>query len=95
MLDSKLVLLKQVATDSQELKIATHLSSPGLRKDPCNHCVPVLDVFPDDNDPSNSYLMMSFMRYVDNPPFDSVQDMLDCGELLDVSTPSPTPMDDY
>ncbi|PIL36661.1 hypothetical protein GSI_00350 [Ganoderma sinense ZZ0214-1] len=96
--DGKLVLLKQslIPTDSQELKIATHLSSPKMRKDPRNHCVPVLDVFPDKDDPNHSYIVMPFLRYIDDPPFESVQNMLDCGEqLLEVRTLLLSPMDHY
>lgn len=85
--DGKLIMMKQIPTDSEELKIAMHLSSPEMRKDPRNHCVPVLDVFSDKDDPSQSYIVMPFLRYVDDPPFESVQNVLDCGEeLLEVYT---------
>nr|VWO99344.1 Mannitol 1-phosphate dehydrogenase [Ganoderma boninense] len=80
--DGKLVLLKRIATDSMEIKIASHFSSRELREDPRNHCIPVLDVVPDQDDPTKSYLVMPFLRYVDRPPFESVQSILDCGEQL-------------
>ena len=94
--DGKLVLLKHLHTDSQELRIATHLSSPEIRKDPRNHCVPVLDSFLDRDDPDHSYIVMPFLRYVDHPPFESVETMLDCGEqLLEVRMLFMSPMDGY
>ena len=94
--DGKLVLLKYLSTDSQELRIAIHLSSPEMRKDPRNHCVPVLDTFPDRDDPDHSYIVMPFLRYVDHPPFESVETMLECGEqLLEVRALLLTPVDGY
>ena len=80
--DGQLVLLKQIATNSLESKIATHFSSHGVRDDPRNHCIPVMDVFPDEDDPSKSYLVMPFLRYIDDPPFESIGSMLECGEQL-------------
>ncbi len=77
-----LVLLKRVAADSKEVKIASYFSSQEIREDPRNHCIPVLDVIPDKDDSSKSYLVMPFLRYADRPPFESIQSMLDCGEQL-------------
>ncbi|KAM5532635.1 hypothetical protein V8D89_013679 [Ganoderma adspersum] len=80
--DGKLVLLKRVAADSMEVKIASYFSSQGIREDPRNHCIPVLDVIPDKDNSNKCYLVMPFLRYVDRPPFESVQSILDCGEQL-------------
>ena len=80
--DGKLVVLKQIRADSNELKIAMHFSSRTMREDPRNHCVPVLDVIPDKDDSSKCFVVMPFLRYVDFPPFESIQSMLDCGEQL-------------
>ncbi len=93
--DGRLVVLKQVATDSQELRIATHFSSRDMQEDPRNHCVPVLDVFPDKDDPSRSYLVMPFLRYIDDPDWESVQGMLDCGEQLLEVRLLPPHLDDH
>ena len=91
MSDGKLVLLKRVASGCMEVKIASYFSSPEMRSDPRNHCIPVLDIVPDQDDPSKSYLVMPFLRYVDTPPFESVQSILDCGEQLLEVRPSLTP----
>ena len=83
--DGKLVLLKRIRTDSAELDIARRFSLPEYRSDPRNHCVPILDVIPDADDPTMSYIVMPFLRYVDNPPFVSVENILDCvDQLLEV-----------
>ena len=70
--DGKLVLMKYVKSESLEAKIATLLSSEELREDPRNHCVPVLDVLTDPQDPTMSFLVMPFLRYIDDPEFDTV-----------------------
>ena len=80
--DGKLVLLKQVKSSSQELVIASLLSSEESRKDPRNHCVPILDIIVDTEDPSISYMVMPFLRHVDDPPFDTVGSVLECMEQL-------------
>nr|VWO99326.1 Ubiquitin ligase complex F-box protein GRR1, putative [Ganoderma boninense] len=80
--DGRLVQLKRIATQSDELNIARQLSSPEYRSDPRNHCVPILDVFPDADDPKMSYIVMPFLRYVDSPPFESVENMFDCVNQL-------------
>ncbi|KAI1785359.1 kinase-like domain-containing protein [Ganoderma leucocontextum] len=80
--DGKLVLLKRIGTESTELSIAQQLSSPEYRSDPRNHCVPILDVIPDVDNPAMSYIVMPFLRYVDDPPFRSVGNILDCVDQL-------------
>ncbi len=83
--DGKLVQLKRIATHSAELNITRQLSSPHYRSDPRNHCVPILDVIPDADDPNMSYIVMPFLRYVDSPPFRSIENILDCvDQLLEV-----------
>ena len=83
--DGKLVLLKRIGAKSTELSIANVLSSSEYRSDPRNHCVPILDVIPDADDPKMSYIVMPFLRYVDDPDFKSVENILDCvDQLLEV-----------
>ena len=66
--------------------IASLLSSEELRSDPRNHCVPILDVIVDTEDPALSFIVMPFLRHVDDPPFDTVGSVLECMEqLLEVS----------
>ena len=80
--DGKLVLLKRVKSSSQEIVIASLLSSEELRKDPRNHCVPVLDIIVDAEDPAVSFIVMPFLRHIDDPPFDTVGSILECMEQL-------------
>ena len=84
--DGKLVSLKRVKSSSQEIVIASLLSSEELRSDPRNHCVPILDAIVDTEDPALSFIVMPFLRHVDDPPLDTVGSVLECMEqLLEVS----------
>ncbi|KAI0369571.1 hypothetical protein BV20DRAFT_1020643 [Pilatotrama ljubarskyi] len=78
MSDGTLVYLKRVPSDSQELQILSYLSSEDMRRDPRNHCVPLLDVIRDDSQPNTSFIVMPFLRYIDSPSFELVEDILDC-----------------
>jgi hypothetical protein len=83
MADGKLVYIKQVQTNDQELRIALMLSS---YEDPANHSVPVLDTFVDDTDDSVSYMVMPFLRLADEPTLDAIDDILDfADQILEVS----------
>jgi len=82
MSDGKLVSIKRVHTGSTESHIATMLCSPPLNDDPTNHCVPILDMFEDDEDAVASYMVMPFLRHFDDPPFECVDDVLDFGEQM-------------
>ncbi|KAH8097090.1 hypothetical protein BXZ70DRAFT_895290 [Cristinia sonorae] len=84
MSDDKPVYIKRVETDDNETRIACMLSSEGCRNDPRNHAVPILDHFEDDVNPSVSYLVMPLLRAVDDPPFETVEDIADfCGQILE------------
>ena len=50
--------------------------------DPANHSVPVLDTFEDLVDKSISYLVMPFLRLIDNPPFEVVEEVLDFADQI-------------
>lgn len=76
--DGKLILIKRVVSNSPELHIATFLSSKELRKDPRNHCVPILDAFVDAQEPAISFIVMPFLRPIDKPEFDTVGSILNC-----------------
>ena len=83
--DDRLVLFKKVRTGSEEVRIATRFSSDEARCDVRNHCVPILDVIVDREDPTISFLVMPFLRYIDDPEFDTVEGILECiGQLLEV-----------
>jgi len=75
--DGVLVYLKRVKTGDNESRIATMLSQPPLRNDPRNHCVPILDVFQDDQDETISYMVMPFLRLFDKPAFELVGEVVD------------------
>lgn len=62
-------------------------SSPEMLEDPHNHCVPLMDVIYDPTDTETCFAVMPFLKYIDYPPFELVEDMLECGEqILEVSS---------
>lgn len=68
------------------------LWAPPLRDDPRNHCVPILDIFQDDEDESISYMVMPFLRLIDSPPFDTPQDVVEfVDQILEVCVTMPWP----
>ncbi|KAK7689873.1 hypothetical protein QCA50_006512 [Cerrena zonata] len=75
--DGATVYVKKVKTGDEESHIARMLSSDELRSDPSNHCVPILDYFQDDNDPSISYMVMPFLRPTDEPAFETVGNVIE------------------
>lgn len=75
--DGRMVFIKCVRTHGQELTISSLLSSPILADDPRNHSVPLLDAFEDDADPTLSYIVMPFLLRVNEPAFESVDDIVD------------------
>jgi len=82
--DGKLVYIKQVKTNDQESRIALMLSS---YQDPTNHSVPILDIFADTQDDSISYIVMPFLRPVDDPPFYVTEEILNfADQILEVTT---------
>jgi hypothetical protein len=56
----KPVYIKEVATDSEELRIAQLLVQEEWVGDPRNHCVPVMKVFKDHENTNMSYMVMPF-----------------------------------
>ena len=60
--------IKRVETESAEEQIALLFSRDGVRDNPRNHCVPVLDVFQDDEDPDLSYMVMPFLHPIMHLP---------------------------
>ena len=72
--DNKLVYIKEIKTGDSESRIALML---GTLDDPANHSVPILDTFVDHTDESISYIVMPFLRLSDNPPFETVGEVMD------------------
>ncbi|KAI0356687.1 hypothetical protein OH77DRAFT_1589107 [Trametes cingulata] len=80
--DGKLVYLKKVPSASEELEICRYFSSGNLRQHSRNHCVPLLDVLQHPTDPDVSFIVMPFLRPIDDPAFETIEDILDCGEQI-------------
>ncbi|KZV74071.1 kinase-like protein [Peniophora sp. CONT] len=70
--DGLLVYIKRTRTGDSESRILALLNAPDVRDDPRNHAVRILDGFEDDVDPTVSYVVMPFLRPVDDPPFQRV-----------------------
>ncbi|KII93045.1 hypothetical protein PLICRDRAFT_377913 [Plicaturopsis crispa FD-325 SS-3] len=71
------VTIKRLDRASDEAEIAKFLSSPALRSNLYNHCVPILDTFPDPVKPGRSYLVMPLLRQFNDPEFTSVGEAVD------------------
>ncbi|KAI0057008.1 hypothetical protein BV25DRAFT_1995244 [Artomyces pyxidatus] len=80
--DGKLVYIKRVTTGDPESTIALSLSSETLRLDPINHAVPILDHFHDPEEQDVSYIVMPFLRLMNQPTFQYVGEVLDFGEQI-------------
>ena len=74
--------IKRVPTDSAELQIALRLSSESLRRDPNNHCVPIIDHFEDEADRTMTFMVMPFLLPIDEPPFETVEDVVDFADQM-------------
>lgn len=88
MTDGQLVCVKGINTtlgNTQEVQVALMFSRDSLRDDPRNHCVPILDVFQDAQNPAISYIVMPYLRPIEDPPFETVSDVLDfVSQMLEV-----------
>ncbi|EKM49864.1 uncharacterized protein PHACADRAFT_214379 [Phanerochaete carnosa HHB-10118-sp] len=80
--DGRLVCIKRVNSYAQELSIANYFSTRPLREDPRNHAVPIVDSFKDDEVDEYSYIVMPFLRKMNDPPFDLVNDVLDFADQV-------------
>ncbi|KAN0131631.1 Protein kinase-like domain containing protein [Lactarius tabidus] len=77
--DGKLVYIKQVVTGDEESRLMLVLNS---HEDPANHTVTILDTFVDTTDETISYLVMPFLRLFDEPPFESIGEILDFADQV-------------
>ncbi|KAH9938692.1 uncharacterized protein B0H18DRAFT_968369 [Fomitopsis serialis] len=75
--DGVQVCIKRVVTATDESRIVCTFSSAPLRDDPANHVVPILDTFQDEDNEYISYLVMPFLRHIDDPPVDVVGDVVE------------------
>jgi hypothetical protein len=68
--DGKQVMLKSVpARRGQELEIARRVSSPDLRRDSRNHCVPLLETLELPDTLDLKLMVMPYLRPFDKPHF--------------------------
>ncbi|KIK97189.1 hypothetical protein PAXRUDRAFT_825165 [Paxillus rubicundulus Ve08.2h10] len=74
------VFIKKIYRDEHpfEEDLALYLSSERLRKDPANHCVPIIDHFEDDEEEDIHYIVMPLLRPFNHPEFETVAEALDC-----------------
>ncbi|KIJ20445.1 hypothetical protein PAXINDRAFT_7683 [Paxillus involutus ATCC 200175] len=77
--DGTVVFIKRIYRDEHpfEEDIALYLSSERLRKDPANHCVPIIDHFEDDEEEDIHYIVMPLLRPFNHPVFETVAEALD------------------
>ena len=71
--DGRQVTLKKVSPEesSYELLITQRFSSPGLKEDPKNHCVPLLDLvnLSQTSPGCRKLMVIPFLRHFKNPQF--------------------------
>ncbi|TFY54532.1 hypothetical protein EVJ58_g8807 [Rhodofomes roseus] len=75
--DGKLVHIKCIKSKSAEHQIAKMLLG-----DDATNTMPVIDVFESEDNHKDAFIVTPFLRSADSPPFESVDDILDCGEQL-------------
>ena len=52
------------------------LGNETVVSDPRNHSVPILDIFQDEEDETLAYMVMPLLRPIDDPPFETVDDVV-------------------
>ncbi|KAL5530915.1 hypothetical protein ACEPAG_3791 [Sanghuangporus baumii] len=72
--DGSDVIIKKIKKYSDEKSIATYLSA---LKDPKNHCVQIIDSFPDETEDGIEFLVMPLLRMFNSPSFRSVNEAVD------------------
>lgn len=78
--DGAAVMLKQMTKSSHpyEVSIGQYLSTDALRTDTSNHCVPILEVLEVPDDSSTLLIAMPLLRKLDDPPFETLGEVVDC-----------------
>ena len=85
--DGNMVALKKVARSGSEVAIALSFSSLKLKDNPGNHCVPIHDILSIPDDPSTSILVMPYLVRFNDPPFETVGELVDFfQQIFEVST---------
>ncbi|TFY77018.1 hypothetical protein EWM64_g6995 [Hericium alpestre] len=75
--DRQRVTIKFIRNNFQEIEIAQALTTPALLDDPTNHCVHVLDVFPDTLEENGYLMVMPYLRPFNSPTFGAVGEVVD------------------
>lgn len=75
--DGSLVAIKETRNDTEEIGIASFLSSSTLMADPRNHLPPLLEVFRGTLDPQTSFMVMPYLRPFNDPEFGAVGEVVD------------------
>lgn len=81
-------MLKRINKDDNphEIDLATFLYSEKLRSDPRNHSMPTYEILPPPGDSNEHILVMAFLRKFDNPPFETIGEVVDCfDQMFEVS----------
>ncbi|KAH8107720.1 hypothetical protein BXZ70DRAFT_884776 [Cristinia sonorae] len=74
MSDGKLVQIRRVYAGDTESSICNELSKYADDK---NHAIPVLDYFKNPTEPYLAFMVVPFLRQIDDPPFETVGDVVD------------------
>ncbi|TCD64065.1 hypothetical protein EIP91_004573 [Steccherinum ochraceum] len=72
----KLVIVRRMSTDSQELSLLLKFSQPEMRSAPGNLCVPVYAVFEDPDDPSSTFVVTPHLFMVYQLQWRNLDDIL-------------------
>ncbi|TFY59644.1 hypothetical protein EVG20_g7709 [Dentipellis fragilis] len=75
--DARLVAIKDVENNKLEIELARALTTGDLLADPTNHCIPMLDSFPDPLNENSQLMVMPYLCPFDDPPFNAVGEVLD------------------
>jgi len=80
-----MVYIKEISANSEEHRIAELLRQEEWTSDPRNHCVPILNLFKDPQDPELFYLVMPLLRPMNDPPFEQVKEIMEfTDQILEV-----------
>ncbi|KZT39532.1 hypothetical protein SISSUDRAFT_1061023 [Sistotremastrum suecicum HHB10207 ss-3] len=78
MSDGKIICMKLVPTHTKELVIWQFLSSPDLRKDSRNHCIPIFDIHPLPDTDEQVLVVMPLLVVYDIIPFETPGEVMYC-----------------
>jgi serine/threonine protein kinase len=78
--DGKTVAIKCISKSSagdNEIAITQFFSSKDLAEHPDNHCIPLLDVFENPEEPDHYFIVEPWMTYFNEPEFVNVMEVVD------------------